>query len=624
MRDGSQLDESFGGDGVVQTNFSNSRQRHKNHDTLWGAGMDSDDRIVASGHDKSGNLVIARYSTNGELDWSDKPAISLGQSVHAIDFDSTDAAFIAGAENASDEGPLARRFRVIKYLPTGTKDSSFGDNGVFTLDLKDWMAGISPTNPYVDVEVYRSGPHAGKVLLVGTVGNNTVPTREVALMRLNEDGTLDNTFDDDGIVTTNVPFLYPGETEARPDKNYGSGVAIDYSNDRIVVAGVSSHGMNVIRYTSNGSLDASFNPTGAISNIPGVAVVYSPSEVPLPNETPMVTRGRDVVIDDLGRIIVGGRFDVSPISQPDAINQDAFVVARLLENGTVDPEFGVVETVVGGGWNALTDVAIAPDGDIWAAGHACGSAAGCNSYGDGEPFDSVLLRFSSPSAGVTVSPMTIQTSEDGDLAQFDVVLDTQPSGQVSIAVSSSNTNEGQVTSAVNVVFNETNWDVPQSVTIQGMDDTDQDGDQAYDIILDPSSFADSDYNNLESAIVSALNVDNEASSGMHVADLDATTSLGRRGKWNAKVAILVVDAQGNPVTGATVSGTWSGGATGSSTCTTDSNGMCIISRNNIKQQVTSLVFTVTNITHLSLVYDATANDDPDEDSDGTEITVLKP
>lgn len=47
-----QLDGGFGSNGIVQTNFSSGRRKSARHDTLWGAGVDSLGRIVASGREQ--------------------------------------------------------------------------------------------------------------------------------------------------------------------------------------------------------------------------------------------------------------------------------------------------------------------------------------------------------------------------------------------------------------------------------------------------------------------------------------------------------------------------------------------------------------------------------------------
>lgn len=109
---------------------------------------------------------------------------------------------------------------------------------------------------------------------------------------------------------------------------------------------------------------------------------------------------------------------------------------------------------------------------------------------------------------------------------------------------------------------------------------------------------------------------------VNVADLDATKTTSRN-KWTATVTIKVVDQTGAPVSGAAVAGAWSGGYNGTGTCTTTTAGTCSLVSGGMKLTVTSVTFTVTSVTGTGLVYNAAANTDPDGDSNGTAITILK-
>lgn len=110
---------------------------------------------------------------------------------------------------------------------------------------------------------------------------------------------------------------------------------------------------------------------------------------------------------------------------------------------------------------------------------------------------------------------------------------------------------------------------------------------------------------------------------MHVGDLDGS-SINEGRTWTAFVTITVVDSTGSPVSNATVSGSWSQGANGSSSCTTDSSGQCTVGKPEVRKNRSSVVFTVTNVSHSTLNYNSAANSDPDGDSSGTIITVFKP
>jgi len=114
-----------------------------------------------------------------------------------------------------------------------------------------------------------------------------------------------------------------------------------------------------------------------------------------------------------------------------------------------------------------------------------------------------------------------------------------------------------------------------------------------------------------------------AGSGMHVGDLDGS-STSQGGTWTAIVTITVHDAAENPVADATVNGTWSLGASGADSCVTDANGQCTVQQSGIKKKDGSAVFTIDSVTHASLSYLSASNHDPDGDSNGTAITVLKP
>jgi len=110
---------------------------------------------------------------------------------------------------------------------------------------------------------------------------------------------------------------------------------------------------------------------------------------------------------------------------------------------------------------------------------------------------------------------------------------------------------------------------------------------------------------------------------LHIGDLDRS-SIPSGTKWNGTVTILVHDNYDRPVAGATVYGKWTNGATGNVSCVTNSNGICSITKTSIKSSTASITFTATNITRTGLTYQSSANHDPDGDSNGTVIIVLKP
>jgi serine protease AprX len=107
---------------------------------------------------------------------------------------------------------------------------------------------------------------------------------------------------------------------------------------------------------------------------------------------------------------------------------------------------------------------------------------------------------------------------------------------------------------------------------------------------------------------------------VHVGDLDDTSALLATG-WRAQVRILVEDQDRAVVAGAIVTGKWPNGSTG--TCTTNASGLCKIGRKLAKSKL-SIVFTVTKVTSAVGAYKPADNHDPDGDSNGTKITLVKP
>ena len=93
---------------------------------------------------------------------------------------------------------------------------------------------------------------------------------------------------------------------------------------------------------------------------------------------------------------------------------------------------------------------------------------------------------------------------------------------------------------------------------------------------------------------------------MYIANLTGAAIQVNSRFWNASVTVQVLDETGAAVANATVSGVWSGSYTGSASCTTDSNGVCIVlsSKTKVASPVT---FTVSGLTASGYVYDASMN-----------------
>ncbi|MEE4217990.1 MAG: autotransporter domain-containing protein, partial [Xanthomonadales bacterium] len=109
--------------------------------------------------------------------------------------------------------------------------------------------------------------------------------------------------------------------------------------------------------------------------------------------------------------------------------------------------------------------------------------------------------------GIAVNPTSgLVTDEDGATAQFTVVLQSPPTDPVSIGMESSDTTEGTI-NPMALEFNTFNWNTPQTVTVTGQPDDEEDGDQAYTVMVKPAVSNDVNYAGIDPADVSVVNTD---------------------------------------------------------------------------------------------------------------------
>ena len=139
-------------------------------------------------------------------------------------------------------------FSFTRYLPDGTLDNTFGSGGIMTV-----VFGGSG-DELIDIAIQADG----KIVAVGYTDSGTSVSNMV-LMRLNTDGSLDNTFSNDGTVLIDFG---PGTN------SYG--MSLDLQDDaKIVAAGYLFDMADDIqsalcRLNPDGSLDNSFGSNGII------------------------------------------------------------------------------------------------------------------------------------------------------------------------------------------------------------------------------------------------------------------------------------------------------------------------------------------------------------------------
>jgi hypothetical protein len=177
---------------------------------------------------------------------------------------------------------------------------------------------------------------------------------------------------------------------------------------------------------------------------------------------------------------------------------------------------GVVQTAIGiGGPATDTSTALVADGS--GALHVLGVFNGTVDFNPdpsathelANPLkgDLYVLKLKTP--GFQVTPTTgLVTNEAGTTATFAVSLQAPPTADVLVPIHPSNTSEGAVSTS-ELTFTPGNWNLPQVVTVTGVDDSIVDGDAGFTIVLGPAVSSDATYNGLDPHDVSATNLDNE-------------------------------------------------------------------------------------------------------------------
>jgi uncharacterized delta-60 repeat protein len=137
-------------------------------------------------------------------------------------------------------------FALARYNSNGSLDTSFDGDGKVTTDF-----GGNDNGQSITVQ------SDGKILVAGYTSTYLNGSYNFALARYNSDGSLDNSFDGDGKVTTDFFGGY----------DFGQSVTVQ-SDGRILVAGfttVGSYGFALVRYNGDGSLDTSFDGDGKVT-----------------------------------------------------------------------------------------------------------------------------------------------------------------------------------------------------------------------------------------------------------------------------------------------------------------------------------------------------------------------
>ena len=239
--DGS-LDNSFGNNGIQNSDFGLS-------DSATAIALQGDGKIVVAG------TVIARYNTDGSLD------MSFDGVGYLIPYYSINGVAI---QNDGKIVVVSGFYNVVvdRYNLNGSVDSSFGDNG--ERFVSDYM-NLTGTSIAIQND--------GKIVIGGYYWfADRGVSSQFALLRLNADGSFDNSFNGSGIVFANINY-----------NDYATSVIVQ-SDNKIIIAGYSWNGSSddftIFRYNTDGSLDNTFSSdgfvvtpaSGAYDRIAGIAI----------------------------------------------------------------------------------------------------------------------------------------------------------------------------------------------------------------------------------------------------------------------------------------------------------------------------------------------------------------
>jgi uncharacterized delta-60 repeat protein len=222
-------------------------------------------------------------------------------------------------------------FFLTRFNGDGTPDLTFGVGGkvVTSVSSQDGATAIALQPD-------------GKIVAVGYAG--TPGVFDIALVRYNSDGTLDTTFDNDGIVVL----------ARQPANESATGVVIQ-TDGKIVIGGYTetdSIDFFLARFNTGGSLDTTFGSGGAVSTD-----IRGGSDF-----------AKDLILQSDGKLVAVG-------TSRAGTNGD-FATVRYHPNGSLDTNFGAggkVVTAIGTGNDDANAAEIQTDGKIVVAGVTTGS-----------------------------------------------------------------------------------------------------------------------------------------------------------------------------------------------------------------------------------------------------------
>ena len=328
------LDSTFNEDGVHRFDFG-----FNENDNCVGSVVQVDGKIFSFGWTNSvltsNDIAVLRFSSDGSLD-SDLGSNGYITYSESNNFESELAGDVV-IQNDKKIILLGRKLSskgddvcLLRILPDGTPDTTFGKNGWVFTDLgSNFEAGLS-----VDLQSDQ------KIIVTA---NDDLFVPNLILLRYDPNGSVDTTFGEEGKAIHSFNSA-----------DYASEVLVQ--SDNLILTGGYAVNLNgrvfaLWRFHANGSVDSLFGNLGCVQ------IDVSADD---DNE-----RGVAISVTDQGKIVLAGN-----INNPDSVNKYAAVV-RLLKNGQPDSSFNSTGIYILDLENdfEISGIAMQKDGKIMLSGH---------------------------------------------------------------------------------------------------------------------------------------------------------------------------------------------------------------------------------------------------------------
>ncbi len=327
------LDPTFGNNG-----FASSLDIAGGYSTS----IQSDGKILVGGY--YGNFLIERFNQDGS---NDLEFGNNGSSLLKIGYATGNPIGISEVENnkiifAGWYLPKVNSnydIIVVRLNSNGSIDSSFGINGIATMDI----------DKYDYAESMLLQPD-GKIIVSGELGKNENDRLRTFITRFNSNGSIDNSFGENGNVITKFDVAVTSvASQLKP-------------NGEILTAGTSGlfssrPSYYIMNYNSDGSVKNNFGENGMATYTFGVGQ----------GSDDWANELRDIILQPDGKIICGGH-------EGDYIhyNYDMGLV-RFNSDGSLDNTYGTNGTVVisyPDHYSLICTLMMQPDGKLIAGGNA--------------------------------------------------------------------------------------------------------------------------------------------------------------------------------------------------------------------------------------------------------------